>query len=291
MSNLKEHINVNIRFQRSTRIDSDLDLDGEFFNGFVFHGTAENTLRTIAEGYQQSNRKTYTVTGPYGTGKSTVALLLAGLLSSNNNLRSVASDVVKSEFSELFYKKIPVENGWFVVKSVCSFESPITALWTSIIAEADVHNIDVSHIPRPLDEKSFFTAFNKVTKLVEKSLDGIVILFDEMGKSLEFLNSQHLDLQFFQDFAEKMARKEFPVLFLGFLHQAFAEYARGQSQSVKEGWAKVQVVIQIYCLMFLKMKQSHLLAIASFKNLLINLIARLLRVLSKHWKRPGSRSL
>ncbi|MGO2159105.1 MAG: hypothetical protein ACTH4J_01370 [Vibrio toranzoniae] len=240
MSNLKEHINVNIRFQRSTRIDSDLDLNGEFFNGFVFHGTAENTLRTIAEGYQQSNRKTYTVTGPYGTGKSTVALLLAGLLSSEKKLRSVASEVVKPKFSALFYEKIPVVNGWFVVKTVCSFESPITALWTSIVTEADAHNIDISHIVAPVDEKSFFVAFNKVTKSVEKSLDGIVILFDEMGKSLEYLNSKHLDLQFFQDLAEKTTRKDFPVLFLGFLHQAFAEYARGQSQSIKEGWAKVQ---------------------------------------------------
>ncbi|MDL5029782.1 hypothetical protein QR676_21380, partial [Vibrio sp. TMPB1044] len=147
MSNLKEHINVNIRFQRSTRIDSDLDFEGKFFNGFVFHGTAENTLRTIAEGYQQSNRKTYTVTGPYGTGKSTVALLLAGLLSSERSLRNIASKVVKPEFSEFFYKKIPVVNGWFVVKSVCSFESPITALWSSIIAESEAHNIDLSHIP------------------------------------------------------------------------------------------------------------------------------------------------
>ncbi|GEK14727.1 hypothetical protein [Aliivibrio fischeri] len=240
MSNLKEHINVNIRFQRSTRIDSDLDIKGEFFNGFVFHGTAENTLRTIAEGYQQSGRKIYTVTGPYGAGKSTIALLLAGLLSPEKKLRNVASKVVKSEFSDIFYEKVPVKNGWFVVKSVCSFESPITSLWAGIIAEAHLHNVDLSHIDEPIDEKSFFIAFNNVMKLVEKLFDGVVILFDEMGKSLEYLNSKHLDLQFFQDFAEKISRKDFPVLFLGFLHQAFAEYARGQSQTVKEGWTKVQ---------------------------------------------------
>ncbi|WP_219586422.1 hypothetical protein, partial [Vibrio parahaemolyticus] len=93
MSKLKEHINVNIRFQRSTRIDADLDIEGNFFNGFVFHGTAENTLRSIAEGYRQSNRRTYTITGPYGTGKSTIALLLAGLLSPIKHLRSVSTEV------------------------------------------------------------------------------------------------------------------------------------------------------------------------------------------------------
>ncbi|ELA9593020.1 hypothetical protein JL830_09425 [Vibrio parahaemolyticus] len=240
MSKLKEHINVNIRFQRSTRIDADLDIEGNFFNGFVFHGTAENTLRSIAEGYRQSNRRTYTITGPYGTGKSTIALLLAGLLSPIKHLRSVSTEVVKPEFANLFYEKIPVKKGWFIVKTVCSFESPIAELWTSIITEAKGQNVDLSQIEVPLNEKSFFVAFDKLTKLVMKSFDGIVILFDEMGKALEFLNSKQRDLQFFQDFAEKASRKDFPILFIGFLHQAFVEYARGQTQSVKEGWSKVQ---------------------------------------------------
>jgi len=240
VSNLSNYINVNIRFQRSTRIDSDLDDQGNFFNGFVFHGTAENTLRTIAEGYQQSNRKTYTVTGSYGTGKSTIALLLAGLLSEKKEVRQVAHKVVGSEFSNSFKNCIPVSKGWFVVKVVCSFESPIQALWNAFIIEAKQHNIDISSITEVTDEKSFFNAFNKITKIIEKHLDGIVILFDEMGKPLEYLNSKGLDLQFFQDFAERSARKAFPVFFIGFLHQAFSEYAKSQSQATKDSWAKVQ---------------------------------------------------
>lgn len=237
---LSNDINVNIRFQRSTRIDSDLDKNGNFFNGFVFHGTAENTLRTIAEGYQQSDRKTYTVTGPYGTGKSTIALLLAGLLSSQNKLRTVANKVVGEEFSELFNDKFEINKGWFIVKAVCSFESPIEALWSAFNSEAEFHDLNIKSIAPPTDEKSFFEGFHKITKIVEKRFDGMVILFDEMGKSLEYLNSKGLDLQFFQDFAEKSTRKSLPVIFVGFLHQAFSEYARGQSQSTKDSWAKVQ---------------------------------------------------
>lgn len=239
-SMLSNNINVNIRFQRSTRIDSDLDDNGEFFNGFVFHGTAENTLRTIAEGYQQSNRKTYTITGPYGTGKSTIALLLAGLLSSKEKLRTVANDVVGKDFSTLFSDKFDVKKGWFIVKAVCSLESPIEALWAGFIAEVNKQSINIEGITPPTDEKTFFNAFHKISKKVEKHFDGIIILFDEMGKSLEYLNTKGLDLQFFQDFAEKSARKPFPVMFVGFLHQAFAEYARDQSQVTKDSWAKVQ---------------------------------------------------
>lgn len=240
MSNLSNNIKVNIRFQRSTRIDSDLDRNGDFFNGFVFHGTAENTLRTIAEGYQQSNRKTYTITGPYGTGKSTIALLLAGLLSDQKTVRKVAKNVVGNDFSKLLDDKFEVKNGWFIVKVVCSFESPIQALWRAFEAEAKAHDIDISNIEHPTDENSFFTAFNKIIKKIESKFDGFVILFDEMGKSLEYLNSKGLDLQFFQDFAEKISRKKLPGLFIGFLHQAFSEYAKGQSQATKDSWAKVQ---------------------------------------------------
>ena len=140
MSFLSNNINVNIRFQRSTRIDSDLDDNGDFFNGFVFHGTAENTLRTIVEGYHQSNRKTYTITGPYGSGKSTIALLLAGLLSTQKTVRKVANKVVGEQFSEFFAKKVEVKKGWFTVKTVCRFESPMSFLYCWVIVDQLVNS-------------------------------------------------------------------------------------------------------------------------------------------------------
>ncbi len=70
------------RQQRSTRIDSDLTPD--FFKGLVYHGTAQSALETLFRQFSQVGQSAYTLTGPYGSGKSTIALLLTGLLHHSN---------------------------------------------------------------------------------------------------------------------------------------------------------------------------------------------------------------
>ncbi|MGL4473268.1 MAG: hypothetical protein ACRCT7_02195, partial [Shewanella sp.] len=67
---------ISVRHQRSARIDSDLTT--EFFDGFVYHGTAQNALETLTRQFSQTGQSNYTLTGPYGSGKSTIALLLMG---------------------------------------------------------------------------------------------------------------------------------------------------------------------------------------------------------------------
>ena len=240
MSKLNDVIDVSVRFQRSTRIDHDLDRDGSFFDGFVFHGTAEHTLNSIANNFAQAKRKAFTVTGPYGSGKSTVALLMAGMLSTHEPLRDIAREKTNTDFCHSFKKKIPVKKGWFVVKAVSDFEDPIETLWRAIKAEAKEQQLDLSSVEEPIDSKSFIKSYKKVAKLTAARFDGILILLDEMGKTLEYLNSKHRDLQFYQELAETVERFHIPTLFIGFLHQAFAEYAKAQNQSDRDGWAKVQ---------------------------------------------------
>ncbi|MDO6639761.1 hypothetical protein Q4557_07290 [Shewanella sp. 5_MG-2023] len=215
-----------------------MDSKGQFFNGFVFHGTAAHSLRVISENYAQAKRRVFTVTGPYGSGKSTIALLLAGLLSDKSSLRKVAKTIVGDTYAKELYKNIKVKKGWLTVKFVSDFSDPLTSLWGAISKECSAHGIAVA--ASVLDTKDFIRQLKSLKVEVEKQFDGIIILYDEMGKSLDYLNSQNADLQFFQELAENVERLDYQCLFVGFLHQAFAEYARGSNQSSRDSWAKVQ---------------------------------------------------
>ncbi|MCV5902504.1 hypothetical protein OFN63_41040, partial [Escherichia coli] len=77
--------------------------------------------------------------------------------------------------------------------------------------------------------------FKEVSDLV----DGVLLLADEMGKSLEFINKNRGELHLFQDLAEVLGRIKTPVIFLGLLHQAFGEYAKDRGTKLQEEWGKI----------------------------------------------------
>lgn len=71
------NIEINAAFQRSARIDSKIQ-DG-FIENYIFHNTSRSILNRIALSYDKSNQGSFTLTGPYGTGKSSLALFLMPL--------------------------------------------------------------------------------------------------------------------------------------------------------------------------------------------------------------------
>ena len=66
------NINLNSSFQRSTRIDN--KITKEFLNHYIFHDTSKKVLDQISNSIINSNQSAFTLTGPYGTGKSSFLL-------------------------------------------------------------------------------------------------------------------------------------------------------------------------------------------------------------------------
>ena len=127
MTNLP--ININQRYKSSTRIDSELADYKPFIDDFILHGTAVNVLDTLSRDFSGSEQRAYTLTGPYGSGKSTIALYFSSLLSSNKKERSYATEKLEKADGLLddFTKRLNVKNGWKVIKHVCGLESPANA--------------------------------------------------------------------------------------------------------------------------------------------------------------------
>lgn len=134
-------IQVNQRYKSSTRIDTKLADFKSFINDFVLHGTAVSVLGTLSSDVSGSEQRAYTLTGPYGSGKSTFALFLSSLLSSNKKERNYAAkklekaDGLLSNFSSNFN----VKKGWQVVKHVCGLEAPANSILISLYEEFGVN--------------------------------------------------------------------------------------------------------------------------------------------------------
>jgi len=232
-------IKISQRYKSSTRIDSQHNDYKVFIDGFVLHGTAVNVLDIISRDFSGSEQRAYTLTGPYGSGKSTVALFLASLLSTDSKERSFAQKKLTKQGSVLeFSSRLKVKKGWNVVKHVCGLEAPANSILASLYQAFNIE-FDVSDIKALSDEECLVEIKAIVAKPVSK-YDGVILLLDEMGKALDYQSRANKDLHLFQALADIAQQAKMPMMLIGFLHQSFADYAKNKDAVTQKEWAKVQ---------------------------------------------------
>jgi ABC-type cobalamin/Fe3+-siderophores transport system ATPase subunit len=232
-------IYVNPRYKTSARIDG-VDDFVTFINDFILHGTAINTLETLSRSYAQSAQRTYTLTGPYGSGKSTLALFLSSLLSQDNTERELAHKKLESSagVSQLVQNSFEVKKGWKVIKHVCGLTSPAQSILKSICEQIN-QKIDDTSIAE-LNDAQCLKQIREIFSRKTTKNDGFILLLDELGKALDFQSRAGADLYFFQELADIAQQSKNNVIVIGFLHQAFVEYAKNKDALTQKEWAKVQ---------------------------------------------------
>src|SRR3546814_11246131 len=89
---LKDRVRIARRFLRSVRIDTDL-ADANALDGFVCPQSSAEVLATMARHVSETGQGAFTWTGPYGSGKSSLAVALAALLNGDAGLQTRAAKV------------------------------------------------------------------------------------------------------------------------------------------------------------------------------------------------------
>lgn len=219
--------------------------------------------------------RAWSLTGPYGTGKSSLALYLSHLLglSNQSDRNSNALFLLKEAYGELQSPDlitssmpsddwqrhclvfVPGVRGSLTHAILKALEKSLRSLF----ANASIQNIAaLGNVRRALSdiaEGKTITAL-QCRDLIEEAADavcatnrgwpngcGIFIIIDEFGKHLEYAlhNSEQDDLFLMQVLAEFTARSSAsPVLLLTILHQAFENYASRLPASMRNEWAKIQ---------------------------------------------------
>jgi hypothetical protein len=234
-SYLSNSIQVNRNFLRSVRLDTDFGR-ADALQGYVLQPSARAALESISHHIVDSQQRAFTWTGPYGGGKSSLALALASLAAGDEAVRTNAKKALGLTKSSAILKCFGTTKPWRLITVVGSRTSI-----TSEIANA----IDPTTNKSKPGRKKKVTGSEVIEVLGElassdKEHEGVLLVIDELGKFLEHAAAHDEDIGFYQEIAEAASRVKGKLVVIGILHQAFEQYASRLGSAIQQEWAKVQ---------------------------------------------------
>lgn len=231
------------RFQRAVRLDSDFgSIDA--VSDYVPLASATTALRRIGDQVSQSSQRAFTWTGPYGGGKSSLALVFGSLLDCDGEVRRAATKAIGSASAKGIQKAFGMSKaGWLVVPVVGQREGIVSVLDAGL-SRALGRRFGKA-VPKEIagparDERSFIDRLCETAAYCAETGDGVLLVIDEMGRLLEHAASAGGDLSFLQELAEIIGRLPAKVVLIGVLHQAFEQYASRLGSDFRDEWAKIQ---------------------------------------------------
>ena len=233
---LTDRVRIARRFQRSIRIDTDLK-ETTALEGFVCPQSSAVLLETMAHHVSETGQGAFTWTGPYGSGKSSLVIVLSAALCGQTKARQLAAQILGAPTSEEIRKALPPgEKGWRILPVVGRRERP-----AQVVGEAISKQRLVRNGPTELwTEEAVFDTLTRIAKRAPKQNGGLLVFIDEMGKFLEGAAYDGTDIYFFQQLAELASRSNGRLVVVGILHQAFEEYTHRLSREMRDEWAKIQ---------------------------------------------------
>lgn len=231
---LAEHIHITGRFRQSIRVDQDIG-DWDSLEGFICPNSSTSVLLTMAEHVAEVGQGAFTWTGPYGSGKSSLAVALSALLGSNKSHRAYAEKTIGKPNAQEIQNKLPLKTkGWRSLGIVGRRTDPVQALGESLNKSGLIKK------KRSWTEASLVKSLMEVAQTNPRSYGGLIVYIDEMGKFLEAAAQDQGDVYIFQQLAEMASRSKGRLIIVGILHQAFEEYANRLGRESQKEWAKIQ---------------------------------------------------
>ena len=263
---LSDLYQVKRRFHRSVHLERDFYKKENVLDGYILTVTAREMLSRLLLTFENgATSKAWSITGPYGSGKSAFALFAAKLLGdSNASTTQQALDLLKGGDGSLYERFISTSGNGQPLSDFCPVlisgeRAPLsTALLRGL--ENGLKSFGIpsnSSLPRkirqllktvvndtPPQASEITNLFESATRAIKKKGGGgVLLVIDELGKFLEYAAQSPAqgDVFVLQTLAEFATRSEqTPLIFLTILHQAFEQYANKFAKSQQEEWAKVQ---------------------------------------------------
>ena len=256
---LAERIAVRARFARSANVERDAGLR-EPLDGYVVTARVLDALERIAStAHHGSAGGAWSLTGPYGSGKSSLALLVDAAFGPPTSSRDAALDLIReaSSEAEAAIRAAHDRHGTWKTGFRCGVvtaarESISLTLLRSLHvaygrsrsdgagvgpvlrrALADAEGRDpVRAGPSP-------TSVVRIARAMAEEAP-LLLVVDEFGKSLEAARDGSGDPYVLQQLAEAGQGSGLPIFLLTLQHLSFDEYLEGGDGVGREEWAKVQ---------------------------------------------------
>jgi len=217
------------RFHRSVDISSDF-MDSTALDGYILTPMGESLIDRIHSGrLEKHGSRSWSLTGPYGTGKSSFGLFLSHLFAGTAN---------DDPSIHRMRNKLGIEEDMLVIP-VYGRRGDIAESLHEALVQA---MLELGVKWRGPKSKDIGGAFEWALDNVSKSgKTGIMLIADEFGKFLEFAaEDSSADLFEMQILAELAQRSAGKFVVLNILHMAYTDYLGDLDKARRAEWQKVQ---------------------------------------------------
>ena len=233
---MNHELEMNRRFLRSVNLGRDRSIKNGLA-GYVITPSVRNALARIQTAFVESiTERAFTLTGPYGTGKSSFGLFLWHLLSDKNDaawtmLAKADKSLADSFMGAVWGRKAGKGCLALTLTARCA---PVAELLADAFDGVDLKWPE--EMSRAIDELRASRDTKCSMRLLRFCVDhiakmgytGVFFIFDEFGKIFEEARreSGRVDVFLLQELAEAASRStKVRVFFMGMLHQSIADYA------------------------------------------------------------------
>jgi len=249
---ISELLNVENRFLRSAHLERDFS-DVKALQSYVLTPQGQSYVERLAMGLTpKSGQRAWRITGDFGSGKSSFALLIAHLFS-----QSRAHLPVQLRHAIEFAKATTPKPQLLPILVTGSREPLSVALLRSLHRDllstcergrtpAVINRIhsEIANGSETVSEEKIVQLITDATVYVNstKKAQGLLVIIDELGKFLEYAAHypDRQDVYLLQRLAELASRSgKNPLFLIGLLHQGFNAYADNLSESAQKEWEKV----------------------------------------------------
>ena len=268
---ISQLLHIQRRYLRSAHLQRDFQ-DPAALDGYILTPAIKSNFHRIRRGMMPgSGQRAWRITGDYGSGKSSFALLLANIFAGRDShqisqirrmLDLSRAKVRQAPFTPVLITGSREPLGRAVLQALSqtvqlTIGRPLQTVGrrTSLshpMGEGRGEGGELSSqlrsaLAKPAAELADTESLRLVSEANSELIatghsSGLLIMIDELGKFLEFaaLYPERQDVYFLQQLAELATRSgSEPIFTIGLLHQGFNAYAHQLSQSAQKEWEKV----------------------------------------------------
>ena len=265
MSKLTDSISVRSRFARSANLERDL-ARREPLDGYVVTARALDVVERIAETAATGTAGgAWSLTGPYGSGKSSLALLVDAAFGGDSDTRRMALNLIDDASPEVealirgAHRRYDTETCGFHRGLVTAGREPLnrTVLWAlysavlrsygeipsrkafraSAALKRELKDVESDDPKRTGPSPS---ALVDIARCLAEDVP-LLLVIDEFGKNLEAIrDGGDADPYLLQQLAEAGQGSGLPIFVLTLQHLSFEDHLTGASSNQRREWAKVQ---------------------------------------------------
>jgi len=250
---LADFVQTSSRFSRSANVER--DHGGAAIDGYVPTGRALDVISRIATGLSDpSAGRTFSITGPHGGGKSSLAVFLDGLLaptatsefkSAHSTLEAVDASVDARLRAGM--RAVGSERTGFIRAFATARNEPIAATIARALHAGAKRHLGPAQefVPTRFASGKKAPGAADIRSCIQRMTESqpVLLVIDEFGKNLEFFSASGTDGDPFllQELAEMTQGADAaPLVVITMQHLSFEEYVQGSSTARRREWSKVQ---------------------------------------------------